>query len=224
MRASPLLLRISLAANLLLAAVAGRSLWNRARHPAVERARVDAYRAMRTSVLQSSGLARADLVVLGDSLVEQGPWSEAWPALRVANRGIGFEQVAQIAARAGQATSLSPATVIVEAGRNDLVAGRSVEEVARDYDALLSALRGPRVIVCAVLPARAGPRLAPERIDAVNRELRALADRHGATFVDPGPALRAADGELDPRFTGDGHHLNGPGYRVWVAALDQALR
>jgi lysophospholipase L1-like esterase len=224
MRASSLLLRISLAVNLVLAAAVGRSIWNRVRHPALERARVDAYRAQRSSVFEAAGLARADLVVLGDSLVEQGPWSEAWPGLRVANRGVGFERVAEVAARSAQATSLSPATVIVEAGRNDLYEGRSVEEVARDYDALLASLRGPRVIVCAVLPARAGPRLARERIDAVNRELRAVAARHGASFVDPGPALRAQDGELDPRFTTDGIHLNGPGYRAWVAALDQALR
>jgi lysophospholipase L1-like esterase len=63
------------------------------------------------------------------------------------------------------------------------------------------------------------------QIAVLNQAIEKLcAAREHCRFIDAGPALRDSDDGLSRRFhVGDGVHLNASGYRIWGAALRQAL-
>lgn len=187
------------------------------------------YRAMvGYHAAQDAQVPAGSVVFLGDSITQGLLVSEVTPV--GVNYGIGGDNVEGVINRIPRYSSLSKASGIVLAiGVNDL-SWRDDDRILADYARLLQALpRGPRVLVCAILPV-AQPteaiRLpdAERRIPALNDRLRKLAAAHQAAFVDAGPALSDDRGRLGNAFHGgDGIHLNAAGYAVWAKALREAL-
>jgi lysophospholipase L1-like esterase len=189
--------------------------------PEVERARASLF-----AVLAKSGPA-ADLVLAGDSLTDWGEWDELL-GRPVANRGIAGDTTGDLAARLdGVIGARPPPTVALMIGINDLLRGDSADATADRVLAIAAELvrRAPasRVIVQSLLPVSASDASTNGRIAAVNARLAASAARLGYVYADVAASVRGPDGALDPRFTGDGVHLLGDGYRAWAAALARHL-
>lgn len=146
----------------------------------------------------------ADIVLLGDSLTDQGRWGELMD-LRVANRGIDGDTVRMVAARVDE---LPDAPVFVMIGINDLTAGRSVEAIVADYTILLDRLRDRQVIVQSVL----GP--SELEVQELNLVLKDLATQRGLRFLDLSPSLGHP-----LKYTYDGIHLTAKGYRIWAEEI-----
>jgi len=169
----------------------------------------------------------ARIVLLGDSLTDRGEWADLLGE-PVANRGIPGETVEGLRTRlAASLHGTSPSVIAVMIGINDLSFGRSVDEVARDHDRLLTELtaaaRGARIVVQSLLPVRPPEVISSATIRAVNDRLRDLCTRHGCTFHDVASSLTGPDGLLLPELTIDGIHLSGEGYVRWRDALRPAL-
>jgi lysophospholipase L1-like esterase len=214
---------LSLALNAVLAGLWGaRHLGPRPAPGLRERARVDLFHA-----LAAGPVAHREVVVVGDSLTERGEW---WELLDrpVANRGVAGDTVEAVRARLDDVAALDPRVVFVLAGVNDLLAGASPEALAARHAALIAELRGrlprARVVAESLLPIRdelvaRDAELTSATVRRANELCRRGAAAAGADWLDLHARLAAPDGELDPRYSSDGLHLSGAGYRAWAAAL-----
>lgn len=194
--------------------------------------RLPAYADRSTTAIYQSRLdyfrkadTRADLVFVGDSLTEFGEWSELFPGVTTANRGIGGDNTVALAKRLDALGDISGSTVMLMIGINDFLAlGATPDEVAGRYEAILRDLtaRARHVVVQSTLPVT-----EPENT-AVNADIAALNDRirtlcmEKCSYLDLA-TLRMPDGSLHPDTTIDGVHLNGTGYLAWATALRDHL-
>ena len=118
-------------------------------------------------------------------------------------------------------------------GINDLIWGKSDADLVGNLRAILNALRDqhPQAhrVVQSILP-HGGPAatwegrdrllaLPPDRIVAVNAQLKQVATEAGADYLDLYPLFVDGTGHLRSDLTTDGLHLNADGYLVWRSAL-----
>ena len=59
---------------------------------------------------------------------------------------------------------------------------------------------------------------------ALNLRLQTIAARNGAEYVDLSKTLESTPNKLNPKYTNDGLHLNGPGYRAWARAIRNLVK
>jgi lysophospholipase L1-like esterase len=217
---------LSLALNAALAGLLGlRHLRPPAPAPAPalrERARIDLFHA-----LAAGPVTHRDVVMVGDSLTERGEW---WELLErpVANRGVAGDTVEAVRARLDDVAALDPRIVFVLVGVNDLLSGASPEALAAGHAGLIAELRGrlprARIVAESLLPIRdelvaRDAELTSATVRRANELCRRGASAAGADWLDLHARLADPDGELDPRYSSDGLHLSGAGYRAWAAAV-----
>jgi lysophospholipase L1-like esterase len=187
-----------------------------------DRSRIDLFHA-----LAAGPVTHRDVVVVGDSLTERGEW---WELLDrpVANRGAASDTVEAVRARLDDVVALDPRVVFVQVGINDLLAGASPDALAARHAALIAELRGrlpqARIVAESLLPIRdelvaRDAELTSPTVRRANELCRRGAAAAGADWLDLHARLADPDGELDPRYSSDGLHLSGAGYRAWAAAL-----
>jgi lysophospholipase L1-like esterase len=165
--------------------------------------------------------ARADVVMLGDSHTENGPWSELLPEAVILNRGIGWDSTQDVLDRLDEVIARKPATVFLLIGIVDLRYGHEPEAVASRIQVIASRLReaGIRTQVQSVLPVAARLR------EPTNEKVRRLNDRLRGDpgYVDLHPVL-VKDGALDPDLTHDGVHLTPAAYVAWAQRIAPLLK
>jgi lysophospholipase L1-like esterase len=179
----------------------------------------------RVSQFEALPPSRPTIVMLGDSITDQGMWDEWFPHQSIANRGIGGDVSAQLLARLNS-VPLSDATrhVFLLIGTNDLAQGVPIEQITSNIRALLDQVhqRAPQaqVLIQSVMPRKASYR---RRIIELNDQLRQLTIVPYTDYIDLWPDLATPEGSLRPEFTVDQLHLNGRGYQAWVAVLQEAI-
>lgn len=169
------------------------------------------------SVYQSLSIESKDTVLLGDSILAFGEWSEinGWK-----NRAIPGDTTADILARLPTIEQGKPHVVILHCGINDLQNGIDVETTYRNYSEIVARLsKFARVLVLPILPVNKDLyvthilKCCPEAhtpnqddIIALNSGISAL---HGVKVIDLSAFL--SNSELSAAYTLDGLHLNGAG-------------
>ena len=182
--------------------------------------------AMRVSQLDRLPATPDRVVFLGDSITDQGEWSEWFPELSTLTRGISGDTVAGVRSRLDTALH-APRAVSLLIGTNDLGGmgrSRSVEDIASQVDDLVRAIRGDApeatLLINSVMPRT---RRMASTIRDLNNRYESIAERAGASYVDLWPSLASPDGSLRSELTSDDLHLNGVGYEAWVAVLRPLL-
>jgi lysophospholipase L1-like esterase len=162
------------------------------------------------------------VLFLGDSLTEGGLWADFFPELPASNRGIGGEATYDLAERLDSAVN-DPLAVSLQIGTNDLHGPRDRRDgaqVAARTDQIVGRIRelapASPVLLNSVLPRT---ELFAARIRALNEDYRAVAARHGATYVDLWPTFADASGAMKKEYTRDGLHLTPAGYLAWADVL-----
>jgi lysophospholipase L1-like esterase len=164
-------------------------------------------------------------VLFGDSITEGGFWDGWLPGMPTANRGIGGDTVAQLAARVDTAID-KPLVVSVLAGTNDLVRGdpKDADSIGQRFHGLIAQIRerdaDVPILINSVMPR--GAKYIDE-ITTINEHYRQTAAEFGARYLDLWPTLATPKRTLRKELTPDGLHLNGEGYRAWVSVLKPAL-
>lgn len=187
----------------------------------------------RVSVFEASPVCPDCVIFVGDSITEENAWTELDP--QWLNRGISGDRIAGVKARLAEITRHQPRHVHILVGINDLLHdGRDAAYLVSQYRAIIDQIRreSPKtqIIIASILPvnppmyrqATGSPRMTDalnKHIQAVNAEIRSLALALGVQFVDHQVNLATPDGVLDTRFTVDGLHLNGWGYRQLLKGL-----
>jgi len=173
----------------------------------------------------------AAVVFLGSSSIRG--WSTLatdFPFTPVINRGFGGSEMADLVLFYDRIVRpCQPRLLVVYAGDNDLVNGRTPVQIAADFQRLVNKSRKPSrglpVIVLSVKP-------SPARwsvVDAVRETNRLLADMADQDehifFVDLFSAMLNPNQRPRPElFRADSLHLNQTGYQLWAAQLTPVIR
>ncbi len=184
------------------------------------------HQARLVSAFEAFPLVPDDIVFLGDSITEGGPWEELFPDLRVRNRGVGGDTSEGVLARLDQITRATPAKVFLLIGTNDLFRGASEDEIVANITEILDRLKqetpDTEVYLQSVLPR--APKYRAD-IEALNARLAEVALEHGSAWIDLYPAfLDPATGGIRGELSNDELHLLGPGYALWKRQIEIPVR
>ncbi|SCW80813.1 Lysophospholipase L1 [Sphingobium faniae] len=165
---------------------------------------------------------------LGSSSIRLWDIRGSFPDVGTVNRGFGGATTRDVLHYYPRLLPhAKPRSVIVYVGENDLAAGVSPQDVARDVLALLKRLRTdyPKAHI-AYLSLKPSPirwTLWP-KMAAVNMTVAARSRVQDFDYIDVSGALLAPDGLPDASlFRQDGLHMNGRGYDRWTHMVDAYL-
>ncbi len=165
--------------------------------------------------------AQADIVMVGDSLVDGAEWHEILPNASIVNRGIRGDSIEGVLNRMDSVYSVGATKAFLMVGYNDLRQSRPATEVFEHYKLIVEGLLAHDIqpyIQSVIL-------VGEHRIEwnkyimQLNALLENYATEKGLVFIDLNTFL-TVNGELNPAFSKDGIHLNGEGYAVWARAIE----
>lgn len=194
----------------------------------------DEYWDQKTSLFDVLPVYPTDIVFLGNSITDGGEFAELFGMPNIKNRGIRSDVITGVEKRLGQVTSGRPAKIFLLIGINDVSHNLTVDQLAERYERLVKKIReqtpDTKLYIQSVMPInndykRYRNLTGREKvIPALNARLRGIASKNGAEYVDLWPALKTKDGKLNPKYTNDGLHLNGSGYRAWARTIEPLVK
>jgi lysophospholipase L1-like esterase len=176
------------------------------------------------------------VVFYGDSITDA--WTRNggtfFPGKPYVNRGISGQTTEQMVVRFRQdVIDLSPQTVVILAGTNDIAGNTGPETQAMIEDNFrsmvdLARANSIRVVLASVLPAAAYPwkpsaGSPAEKIRALNDWLKSYAASQNLTYLDYYSAMVGPDGGMKPGISIDGVHPNATGYAIMEPLAEKAL-
>jgi len=167
------------------------------------------------------------IVFLGDSITQFCEWSELL-GVPVLNRGIGGDTSNDVLSRLEPVLALHPKAIFLLIGTNDaLFTGPNVAAYLRTYAEILNHVRegspGTVVFIESIPPIAAASgwpvtmhlngNAINSSIQSMNKGIEGLADGKSSIYLDIYDVVQQG-GELNPRFSIDGVHLNALGYEA----------
>jgi lysophospholipase L1-like esterase len=239
----------SLAANGALVLVVGIFLWRQMGLPAPARLSnpaeavampIDASHSYQQSLGQLKDDAQLVTVLkpkhlailAGDSLSLRFP-SGKLSEYRVLNQGISGETTAGLLKRLNVFDQTQPDVIFVMIGINDLLRGKSDDEILSDQQRVMENLKAAhpdtRIVMQSILPHAVEQvtweghdrllAIPNRRIRALNEEIEAIAQAESVDFFNLYPLFADSQGNLRRELSSDGLHLSLQGYEVWGIAL-----
>ena len=180
---------------------------------------------------QQKGLVKGGVVFIGSSSIAR--WTnlaEAFPDVKVVNRGFGGSELSESAKYAQRVVvPHAPRIVVLYAGENDLNRGLTPETIAAEFGNFTKIIRtslpATRIVVIGLKPSllRWKLRDGMHKTNALIRT-QCAADRN-CVYVDPWPPMIGADGTPKPEFfVEDGLHMTPAGYKAWTEMLRPHLK
>lgn len=163
-----------------------------------------------------------DILFFGDSLV-QGMNMDGLK-FKAVNLGIGGYTLAEITNRMKAVRLQDYRAVIVEGGVNDVIMGRTDEQVKAGYDALFAeAGRSNKFYFTQMLPANKITHAAVnERVKQLNEYSASLCEKTAKCTLIKSPKAMWENNKPDYYFP-DGVHLKKLGYDTWVKQINKAV-
>lgn len=186
----------------------------------------------RSMHLAMPSLSSRDIVMLGDSITDRCLWDELLGNPHVRNRGISADRAEWMHDRLDPIVGGHPKKLFLMIGVNDLGAGREPEEVVENIRKIVGRFENesPRtkIYIQSILPYNSiirekGVKVNPN-IHRANELLIEMCAQKGLEYIDIHSRLEDEQGNLDARYTVDGLHLNGPGYRIWADIIRKMAR
>lgn len=193
---------------------------------------------------QNKHIIPGQIVCAGSSLMEMFPverfMAETGNKVTIYNRGIGgFVTRELLEALDICVLDLKPRRLFINIGTNDLSdASIPLGDVMKCYDRILcrveAALPKIEIYLMAYYPINyeaATEEMKPcllvrtnDKIVQANEEVKKLAERHNARYIDVNEALKDEQGRLKAEYTIEGMHIKEEGYRaIWPAFLSYVL-
>lgn len=197
-------------------------------------ARADEYWDQKTSLFDVLPVTSDDIVFLGNSITDGGEFAELFDMPNIKNRGIRSDVITGVEKRLTQVTAGHPAKIFLLIGINDVSHGLTVDQLATRYERLVKKIReqtpDTKLYIQSVMPINndfnryKNLKGREKVIPALNRRLQTIAAQNGAEYVDFTKALESSPNKLNPKYTNDGLHLNGPGYRAWTRTIQHLVK
>jgi lysophospholipase L1-like esterase len=171
-----------------------------------------------------------EIVFVGSSSIRLWKSTEAFPDLKVINRGFGGSEIADSLKYADRIIlPCKPRIVVLFAGGNDINAGKTPEKVAEDFKALVArihaALPKTKVYYISLFP-NVKRRAQDEKCRKLNDLIQTFTKSDARLgYIDTASRMRAADGGPRPELLReDGLHMNDDGYKIWNEIVGAVLR
>ena len=170
--------------------------------------------------------ARGGVVFVGSSSIRL--WStlaQDFPGVATLNRGFGGSEIRDSTRYASRLIAPhKPRLVLLYAGDNDLMNGRTPRQVEKDFVAFVKRVRqqtpDARIACISITPSPSRAQLLDQVRDANRRIARAAATLKGVDFIDVFTPMLDAAGQPRPElFVEDMLHLNAEGYRLWTRVV-----
>ena len=165
----------------------------------------------------------SDVVMIGDSLTEDGLWSEIFPRAKIANRGIGGDRTIDILQRMEPIFAVKPKKAFILVGLNDFAYGVGVDQVFSNYLQIVQQLqqRGIKVFIQSTLEcSKSSCGSQMEKVRALNQKLEGFAKANHIVYIDLNKQLSTNESGLLREYTSDGSHMLGSGYKVWASLIE----
>lgn len=180
----------------------------------------------RASQLQQLSIASTDIVMLGDSITDEGEWAELLANPSVRNRGISGDTTDGLLDRLEPMLKAKPKVILLMIGINDLLNdGKQSEQIGENYKKILTQIQATTpdttVFVQSVLPINdcIFGRSCDRKIIQVNQLIKSLAATFGHQYIDLFSSFANKNNQLDAQYTQDGVHLNGKAYQIWAQVI-----
>ena len=171
--------------------------------------------------------SQEDIFLVGDSLTDQGNWTQLLNQNKIKNRGIRGDTTIGVLNRLDDIINPQPKKIFIMIGINDLWnEDRSVEQILVNYQKILTSFQEKtpqtQVYIQSLLPInnRDYPiKIDNEEIMEMNQKLEALANQFNYQYLPIYPQFVDESNQLKTTYTNDGVHLTNEGYRVWANAI-----
>ena len=189
---------------------------------------VSDYYKHRVSVFRSLPETEGKIVMLGNSLINNGLWEELFPFGYLINRGISGDVVDGVCQRVEELVADQPAKIFLITGTNDLINDPELSAVKlwERYEKLIQTIRkelpDTKLYVQSTLPLNPKSKFYEgfnERAAELDKLIQAGMERYHYFFLDLVPVLSDEAGDLAEENTTDGIHLSATGYFKWATVL-----
>ena len=183
----------------------------------------------RKSIYASLPDEKNEIIFLGDSITDNGEWSELFKNLKIKNRGIQGDRTDRILDRLPEVISSSPQKIFLMIGYNDLSRGVKIDAIVANYEKIIQTITarspGTQIYIQSVLPVNYGlykGRVKNRDVIQLNGYLKQLSKKYNIIYLDLFSLFCDADQQLHPDFAGkDGLHLNGSAYLEWKSIVEE---
>lgn len=195
----------------------------------------DTYYDRRVSLFEFLPVFEDDIIFMGNSITDGGEFSELLQMPNVKNRGISSDVMSGVEKRLEQVLRGKPKKLFLLIGINDVSHKLTVDQLAARYSKLVKRIRelspSTKVYLQSVMPVnndfgRYKTLYGKEQtIKLFNERIARIADEEGCVFIDLTPALAdPKTGKLQRKFTNDGLHLTGAGYKAWIEVVEPYVK
>ena len=161
----------------------------------------------------------AKIVMLGDSITDEGEWSELWGKV-VQNRGISGDTTSGVLDRL-YTISTSIEEVYIMIGVNDIMRGAKAQDVYLNYEKIVQFFQKKGIKVNIQSTLYIGESRKKDfnvEVEKLNEKLKLFAKQNNIRFIDLNQIL-SSNKVLKADFTKDDLHLNGDAYKLWIAEI-----
>ncbi|MFQ4146669.1 GDSL-type esterase/lipase family protein [Chlorogloeopsis sp. ULAP02] len=173
--------------------------------------------------------SESEIIMLGDSITDEGEWIELLGNINVKNRGISGDTIERILYRLSIIISSQPKQIFLMIGINDLINSRkSVTEILERYQEILKEFQEKtpytEIFIQSVLPVNNKIYIYwqdNKNVINLNLGLQKLAQNFHYQYIDLFSQLLDSENQLNAKYTVDGLHLNGSAYLIWKSAIEK---
>ncbi len=170
-------------------------------------------------------------VFWGDTRLEEANWEELLQNPKVKNRGNSGETLKDFMQNMGHIVKAKPAKLFLLMGYQDLLEGKSPDEIYKSYGELIASLK--KQLPKTVIYLHSLPPTAPdlhksvtnnEQVLITNGKLKDLAQKYETYYIDLWSALVAENNSNAlnvAKYSNDGYHLNAAAYTRWKGLIEQ---
>lgn len=174
------------------------------------------------------------VLFLGSSSIRRWDTASAFAGIESINRGFGGSQTSDCLFFFNRiVTPYQPSVIVFYEGDNDINAGKSKQQVLKDFNRFAKLVRrkskGTKIVYIPIKPSIKREALWPEML-AVNERIRQMSIRRkDLYYADTAtPMLETGMPPSEDLFADDGLHLSDKGNALWASVvrpvLDQAMR
>lgn len=160
------------------------------------------------------------IVMLGDSITDEGEWAELLDSRLVQNRGISGDTTDGVLQRL-DSINKSAEKVFIMIGVNDIMRGKSVDEIFFNYQKIIQILKEKNIKVYIQSTLFIGEKRAENfniKVETLNIKLKQFASDNNLIFIDLNKIL-SSNKMLKHEFTSDDLHINGSAYKLWAQEI-----
>ncbi|BAZ09534.1 GDSL-like lipase/acylhydrolase domain protein [Calothrix sp. NIES-4071] len=181
------------------------------------------YYIHKTSQFELLPIKLNTIIFLGDSITDEGEWTELLQNFNIQNRGISGDTTERILRRLDVIIKNHPKQIFLMVGINDLhMLNKSVEATLLGYKQILmqfqEKLPNTEVFIQSVLPVNNNIYIYwtdNQKVIDLNGKLQDLATQYKYKYIDIYSHLLDTQEQLSAEYTSDGLHLNGKAYLIW---------